>query len=127
MRAAARFGVALTTVGGRGADTQTEPFWRFSFPLGPKMQLRVARLCLDCEELHTDNACPRCASESYAFLSNWLHVEERRRWRRPGEKGSESEDNIGRSIGRWIRGKKPESAGPLTRASDHVPNLDFDD
>ena len=93
------------------------------------MQLRVARLCLDCEELHTDNACPRCASESYAFLSNWLHVEERRRWRRPGAKASDSRDGdgIGRSIGKWIRGAKPESTGPLTRASDHVPNLDFDD
>jgi hypothetical protein len=90
------------------------------------MQLRVARLCLDCEELHTDNTCPRCASESYAFLSNWLHVEERRRWRRPSGKAPDSEDGIGRSIGRWIRGQKTASAGPLTRASDHVPNLDFD-
>ena len=90
------------------------------------MQLRVARLCLDCEELHTDNACPRCASESYAFLSNWLHVEERRRWRQPSGKDSDSDEGIGRSIGRWIRREKPESAGPLTRASDHVPNLDFD-
>jgi hypothetical protein len=54
-------------------------------------------------------------------------VEERRRWRRPAGKGSDAEDGIGRSIGRWIRGQKPESDGPLTRASDHVPNLDFDD
>jgi hypothetical protein len=93
------------------------------------MQLRVARLCLDCEELHTDNTCPRCASESYAFLSNWLHVEERRRWRRPSGKAQDSEEGIGRSIGRWIRGEKAnaEHTGPLTRASDHVPNLDFDD
>jgi hypothetical protein len=94
------------------------------------MQLRVARLCLDCEELHTDNTCPRCASESYAFLSNWLQVEERRRrWRRPAGQGSDGENQgIGKSIGRWIRGGKSDSAesGPLTRASDHVPNLDFD-
>lgn len=92
------------------------------------MQLRVARLCLDCEELHTDNACPRCASESYAFLSNWLHVEERRRWRLPAGQADKSGEGIGRSIGRWIRGQKSAApAGPLTRASDHVPNLDFDD
>ena len=93
------------------------------------MQLRVARLCLDCEELHTDNACPRCASESYAFLSNWLHVDERRRWRRPaGQDSDKNGEGIGRSIGRWIRGGKPGTGpeGPLTRASDHVPNLDFD-
>ena len=90
------------------------------------MQLRVARLCLDCEELHTDNTCPRCASESYAFLSNWLRVEERRRWRRPaGPTGSD--EGIGASIGRWIRGQKTGQEGPATRASDHVPNLDFDE
>ena len=93
------------------------------------MQLRVARLCLDCEELHTDNACPRCASESYAFLSSWLHVEERRRWRRPaGQSSDRGSDGIGKSIGRWIRRDKSAPAeGPLTRASDHVPNLDFDE
>ena len=92
------------------------------------MQLRVARLCLDCEELHTDNACPRCASESYAFLSNWLQVEERRRWRRPATESPDSgSEGIGRSIVRWIRRDKPVATGPLTRASDHVPNLDFDD
>ena len=39
------------------------------------MQLRVARLCLDCEELHTESSCPVCASDRYAFLSNWLPVE----------------------------------------------------
>ena len=93
------------------------------------MQLRVARLCLDCEELHTDNTCPRCASESYAFLRNWLQVEERRRWRRPAAEDSNGDgEGIGKSIGRWIRGGKSdqEHTGPLTRASDHVPNLDFD-
>src|SRR5215468_8425 len=36
MRAAARFGVALTTVGGPGADIQTKLARRFSLPLGPK-------------------------------------------------------------------------------------------
>jgi len=94
------------------------------------MQLRVARLCLDCEELHTDNACPRCASESYAFLTKWLPSEERRRWRRPGAQRSDGGvRRVGRTFGRWFRGEKEEPAysGPLTRASDHVPKLDFDD
>ena len=38
-------------------------------------------------------------------------------------------EGIGKSIGRWFRGDKsdPAQAGPLTRASDHVPNLDFDE
>jgi hypothetical protein len=42
------------------------------------MQLREARLCLDCEELHTDPQCPICASESFAFLTRWVPAEERR-------------------------------------------------
>jgi hypothetical protein len=95
------------------------------------MQLRVARLCLDCEELHMDNACPRCASESYAFLTAWLPSEERRRWRRPAARalaGDHGSVGLARALGRWLRGKRDavQPAGPLTRASDHVLNLNFD-
>jgi hypothetical protein len=42
------------------------------------MQLRVARLCLDCEEIHDDQRCPVCASETFAFISRWVPVPERR-------------------------------------------------
>lgn len=42
------------------------------------MQLRVARLCLDCEEVHGELQCPICASDSFAYLSRWVPVEERR-------------------------------------------------
>ena len=96
------------------------------------MQLRVARLCLDCEELHTDNVCPRCASESYAFLSKWLPTEERRRWRRPSGQSSEAAAHgvtgVARSIGRWLSSRnRPTHVGPATRASDHVPQLHFDE
>ena len=96
------------------------------------MQLRVARLCLDCEELHTDHVCPRCASESYAFLSKWLPTEERRRWRRPAGQSSETATHgvtgVARSIGRWLSGRsQPAHTGPATRASDHVPQLHVDD
>lgn len=46
------------------------------------MQLRTARLCLDCEEIHEENTCPVCASEMFAFLTRWVPVEDRRtrRW-----------------------------------------------
>src|SRR5262245_20135897 len=48
------------------------------------MQLREARLCLDCEELHTEERCPVCASEAFAFVTRWLPVDERRtRARKP--------------------------------------------
>jgi hypothetical protein len=43
------------------------------------MQLRNARLCLDCEELHETQQCPVCASESFVFLTRWIPAEERRR------------------------------------------------
>jgi hypothetical protein len=36
------------------------------------MQLRRARVCLDCEELHEAPSCPACASESFAYLSRWV-------------------------------------------------------
>lgn len=36
------------------------------------MQLRNARVCLDCEEIHESNECPVCASESYAFVARWV-------------------------------------------------------
>ena len=42
------------------------------------MQLRTARLCLDCEELHEDIQCPICASEEFVFLTRWVPVSERR-------------------------------------------------
>ena len=42
------------------------------------MQLRNARLCLDCEEVHDAPQCPACASESFAFITRWVPVPERR-------------------------------------------------
>lgn len=47
------------------------------------MQLRVARLCLDCEELHDAQQCPVCASETFAFVSRWVPTPERRANARP--------------------------------------------
>lgn len=44
-----------------------------------RMQLRGARLCLDCEELHSDDRCPVCASGAFAFLTRWVPSDERRR------------------------------------------------
>lgn len=47
------------------------------------MQLRTARLCLDCEEVHDADQCPACASEMFTFLSRWVPVDERRTLPRP--------------------------------------------
>ena len=47
------------------------------------MQLRNARLCLDCEEVHDAQQCPSCASETFAFISRWVPAPERRARPRP--------------------------------------------
>ena len=47
------------------------------------MQLRNARLCLDCDEVHEEPKCPICASESFAFLKRWVPASERRSRPRP--------------------------------------------
>jgi hypothetical protein len=36
------------------------------------MRLAVARLCLDCEEVHDGDRCPVCRSETFAFLKRWV-------------------------------------------------------
>ena len=42
------------------------------------MQLRSARLCLDCEVLHEDPQCPACASEAFVYLTRWIPVDDRK-------------------------------------------------
>ena len=47
------------------------------------MQLRTARLCLDCEEVHDAQLCPVCASQTYTFMTRWVPAPERRVQSRP--------------------------------------------
>ena len=42
------------------------------------MQLRIARLCLDCDEIHYAQQCPVCASEMFAYMTRWVPAPERR-------------------------------------------------
>ena len=42
------------------------------------MQLRNARLCLDCEQIHDMQQCPMCASETFVFITRWVPAPERR-------------------------------------------------
>jgi hypothetical protein len=53
------------------------------------MQLRDARLCLDCEEVHADQVCPGCGSETFAFLSRWVPAPEGDRPRPTSSKDAE--------------------------------------
>src|SRR4030095_11543528 len=36
------------------------------------MRLALARLCLDCEEVHDGDKCRVCGSETFAFLRRWV-------------------------------------------------------
>jgi len=95
------------------------------------MQLRVARLCLDCEELYVGDSCPVCASERYAFLSKWLPSEERRRWRRPAPAPVTGVQGYFHKVRRVLASlfvdvePQKQPGGPRTRASDHIPPMDF--
>ena len=51
------------------------------------MQLRRARLCQDCGEIHDAQRCPVCASESFAYLTQWVPAPERRARPRPIQSG----------------------------------------
>lgn len=56
------------------------------------MQLHLARLCLDCQEIHTLSTCPICTSESFAAVSRWIPPQERRAVPRPpgGQEAAET-------------------------------------
>jgi hypothetical protein len=40
------------------------------------MHLGVARLCLDCHEVHEHDRCPACTSEAFAFITRWIKLED---------------------------------------------------
>jgi hypothetical protein len=66
------------------------------------MQLRFARVCLDCEEVHDAQQCPVCASETFAFLTRWVPVDEQRRPRPvPPQQSGDAAESAG--TGRWVK------------------------
>jgi hypothetical protein len=72
------------------------------------MQLNVARLCLECEEVHEAWTCPRCTSETFAYLSRWIPVPERRARPRSEETQPKrvvvaAENKPVPSRGRWLK------------------------
>jgi hypothetical protein len=69
------------------------------------MQLQMARLCLDCEEVHDARQCPVCASETFAAMTRWVPTAERRGRPRPNVP-PEAE-----VYGAFAGGKAPPSRG----------------
>jgi hypothetical protein len=47
------------------------------------VQLQVARLCLDCEEVHDEYRCPACASDQFSYLTRWVPGRDRPKRPRP--------------------------------------------
>jgi hypothetical protein len=78
------------------------------------MQLHVARLCLDCQEVHDSQTCPICSSESFAYISRWIPAPERRLKPRPAEPAPQAEmyrqllasdasDRVSPATARWLK------------------------
>ena len=49
------------------------------------MQLDLARLCMDCDEVHDAQRCPVCGSETFAYITRWIPAPERRHRAKPPE------------------------------------------
>ena len=82
------------------------------------MQLRVARVCLDCEELHDARQCPVCASQSFAYLTRWVPAPERRMSSRPAvEQAPKGEEPVQVND---VPAAPPDRLGPTTK--DRVEN-----
>lgn len=73
------------------------------------MQLRNARLCLDCEEVHDAPQCPVCASESFVFVTRWVPAPERRERPRVVEPSRPEELQAYRTL--LDAGQKPNGRG----------------
>lgn len=95
------------------------------------MQLRSARLCLDCEELHEDPQCPVCASEAFVYLTRWIPVDAKRTRKRAAARPQTTNPRVshfvkGGAVGlavlataRWLlRNPSGPSGGPPAASSD---------
>ena len=79
------------------------------------MQLRLARLCLDCEEVHDEYRCPMCASDQFTYLSRWVPVPERRE--RPRQAPTPPAPEVVEAYRQLVRGEPTSRGGRFyTRA-----------
>jgi hypothetical protein len=70
------------------------------------MQLRSARLCLDCDEVHDAQQCPQCASETFAFITRWVPVPDR-----PQQSGERLVGQVSKKRTRTPEASSPEALG----------------
>jgi hypothetical protein len=79
------------------------------------MQLRNARLCLDCEEIHDGAQCPGCASETFAFIKRWVPAPERRSLNRSTDGHNDETLRTYRELLDIDRKKRPAAGWRLVR------------
>src|SRR6476619_6138667 len=78
------------------------------------MQLHVARLCLDCQEIHAAADCPVCTSASFVPLSRWIPAQERRsRPRQPTDEAADALRRLLESRPAQARSKWPTRAAAV--------------
>lgn len=75
------------------------------------MQLRTARLCLDCEEVHDDYHCPVCASDQFTYLSRWVPAPEHLTRPRPAP-APPPEADVYRQL---VRGAPPKKTSRVSK------------
>jgi hypothetical protein len=83
------------------------------------MKLRIARLCLDCEEIHDAQKCPICASEAFAYLTRWVPVPDSADRPKPAPASVESQPRVDRER----REKTATPAAPSSRWRLIVPGM----
>jgi hypothetical protein len=81
------------------------------------MKLRIARLCLDCEEIHDAQECPICASEAFAYLTRWVPVPD------GGQRPTPAPTPVGPAPARVDRVKRTAPAAPSSKWRLLVPGV----
>jgi hypothetical protein len=97
------------------------------------MHLGVARLCLDCHEIHEYDRCPACTSEAFAYIRRWIALDNVASRPPTGQENSPAGEKIetyrqilqpaasGSRSTRWLRnGSLLLAAGYLARWGWHL-------
>jgi hypothetical protein len=76
------------------------------------MQLRTARLCIDCEEVHDALRCPVCASETFTYLVRWIPTDDRRRASAPAQEPAQPAASVPADVEMYRRLTTGETTQP---------------